>query len=215
MKPLWGFFKELLLPVILVVIGIVGVLFGALLMGLDVLWGVVQSIVALVVALLTWDWETFKDQMKEIWSSVAEDVLALGDLFFGTMWSAITGLAAKLFSWEWGGQDTQEPTNVVGGFGEAAPPGATNITPTGFTALGGQNISYAAGTTHVPKDGLAYLHEGESVTQRGASTSNGGFTIGNINLYSYGKEDPESFGERTYRYIMSRMSEEREAVAHV
>jgi hypothetical protein len=62
-----------------------------------------------------------------------------------------------------------------------------------------------------------YAHEDEEIVQRGGRSNNnsGGTSIGAVNFYSYGKEEPEEFAKRTYQAFKRMMSEDREAVAHV
>ena len=216
-KPLWDFFKTFLLPVLLVAGGVIGTIVGFLLAGLDMLWGLVQTIFLAIEALFRWDWDYFKENFDRIWGQIFEEVGALADFFLDEMWTAIAELASKLFNWSWGG-GSGETFNAAGGVN--TPPTsalATDMTASGFRTVTGATVSYASGITQLPRDGLYYGHEGEEIVQRGGRSNNGaeGTTIGTINFYSYGKEEPESFARRAYNEFQRMMNADREAVQSV
>lgn len=213
-KPVWSFFKSVLLPVLLVIGGVSATIIGFILMGLDMIWGLFQTIHAALVALFTWDWDYFKAEFDRIWNTVFDEIAGLADFFVDEMWTAIAELASKLFSWNWSG-GSGETFNAAGNL-DTGPTAtlATDVTASGFRTVTGATVSYASGTTQVPRDGYYYLHEGEPVGQRGDKTSNG-FSIGQLNINAYGREEPEDFARRVYNELKACMSEEREATAHV
>jgi TP901 family phage tail tape measure protein len=217
-KPIWWMLKNVVAPVLLTIFAVVSIIIGLILIGLDVIWGLAQTIFAFFESLFTWDWSYFETELDRIWGGVADDVKALGELFFSTILDAIWKLADSLS----GGQ-----FSAMSAAGEAGSTrgvlGATAGRWGGMwdQAWGMNDIldpsNYASGTTRVPRDGLVYAHEDEEIVQRGGRSNNNssGVSIGSIIMNSYGKEEPEEFAKRTYQAFKRMMSEDREAVAHV
>jgi TP901 family phage tail tape measure protein len=218
LKPIWWFIKNILVPIFAVALGAVSAIIGAILIGLDVIWGVIQSVVAAIEFLFTGDMTAWDTKMEEVWGGIKEEIKVLGDLFFTTILEAIRNIADEVS----GGYFTrfEEAGEVGAGRGLLGPEmgqiggywdamwGVDQFTPQ----------SNASGTTRVPRDMLTMVHEDEEIIQRGGRSNRGGSNsplVGAVNFYSYGKEDPEEFANRAYSQFMRRMADDREAVVGV
>jgi len=209
-RPILGFLKTLL-PIVLMLVAVVSAIIGAVLIGLDVLWGLIQTIFAFFIALFTWDWEGFDSKMDEIWFTIADEITVLSDLFFDEIGGAILRLAKDLIpegSLMEGMTEiatSTDPSSVI----------ARNIANPAFMDASNWTSSNAAGKTTIPSDGLYYGHEGEEIVQRGGHSNQGsGSQIANVNFYSYGKENPESFARRAYSELKKLMNNDMEATQY-
>jgi len=215
LMPFFNFFVTTILPTLLIVVGIIAGIIGAVLIVLDILWGVFQTVHAFLEALFTGDWDKFNEEMDRIWSQIVTEVESLGDLFFTTISTAIIkvadDLSGGLYSrMQASGEVGQgrgilgDTAGQMGGYWDAMW-GVDDI------SLARMGNSMASGVSRVPRDGMYPLHEDEQVVQRGEQAVASGVTIqGGLNFYSYGKEDPEGFARRAYNEFQRMMNEERE-----
>jgi len=162
---------------------------------LRILWGVVETILAFLTALVTWDWSGFEEKLGEIWASVTEDIQSLGTFFVDTIVAAIMEIPGKLLfgGGAWGGGT--DPEHVARGEAHRQQYGEQVI----------PYMSFAAGTTQIPHDGPIYAHEGEEITQRGRSNSSKP-SIGQVTFNVHGVQDPEGFMNRAYAQLQRLMA---------
>jgi hypothetical protein len=218
LMPFFNFFVTSILPALLLVGALISGIIGAILIVLDLVWGVSQTVHAFLEALFTGDWDRFNEEMDRIWSQISTEVEALGDLFITTIGGAIVKIADDLSgglysrmaaSGEAGRERGVTPfLGEMGGYWDAM----WGVDDASLASLAPSN---ASGNTRIPRDGMYYLHEDEQVSQRGDTSNSTPLSIGTINFYSYGKEDPETFGRRAYQEFLRCASEEREATVGV
>lgn len=188
LKPL----AVVLIPILAVAFSLVSIIVGFLLIGLRTLWGVVETVLAFVEALLTWDWDGFKTQLGVIWDSVGVDIANIGELFTDTIVRAIMSIPEKIFF----GEET--PTGFAHGAGIL-----TSRIEQGLGISPNRNwldgvLGFASGVTEVPRDGLAMLHEGERVSQRGTQEFSSAPIAEHIHFHMHEREAPEEFMRRSY-----------------
>jgi len=217
LKPVWGFLvgvgkfwamvgvflwdylirplAMVLLPVVSFILFVMTSIITGVLMVLRILWGVVETILAFLTALVTWDWSGFEEKLGEIWASVTEDIQSLGTFFVDTIVAAIMEIPGKLLfgGGAWGGGT--DPEHVARGEAHRQQYGEQVI----------PYMSFAAGTTQIPHDGPIYAHEGEEITQRGRSNSNKP-SIGQVTFNVHGVQDPEGFMNRAYAQLQRLMA---------
>lgn len=183
LKPMFPYILGALGVVAVVILGVLTTFFSILRVAI----AVQEIILAFFTALFTWDWDGFKTEIARIWEELKIDIAGLGGFFVETMVAAIRDIIPNLR--EAIGLPAERTTAERVAMGILAP--TTLLTATG---------SFASGVTEVPRDGLAFVHEGEEITQRGRASSRESrkLSIGTVNFNVYGNENPEEFTRRSY-----------------